>query len=115
MSKADLHVKLAGGQQIVGGYSTKAYSIPTGSFTVNPLKGNYQRYDNIGAITITAPTVEGAVDILMVMNSGAGTVSFSGFTVGTVGDTLTYTLGALFIISIRKISTVSTYLIKALQ
>lgn len=116
MSKAGLEVKLAGGQQIVGGYSIKPYNLVNiPNTTINPLLGNYQYGNNTGAFTFTAPTVDCAVDILVTNTAAAGSISFSGFTVGSTGDTLTTTNGHRFLISFRRINGISTYLIKALQ
>lgn len=118
MSKVDLHVKLAGGQQVVGGYSLKVSVVGNSNginYTVNPLTGNYQFVFNNGAWTLTAPTVDCAVDIMVQNQSGAGAVTFSGFTVGSTGDPLTITNGHVFIISVRRMAGISTYTIKALQ
>lgn len=118
MAKSGLEVKLAGGQRIVGGYSIKTFvigNLGTGSFVPNPLLGNYQYGTNNGAVQINAPTVDCAMDILITNTSTAGAVTFSGYTVGTTGDTITTTNGHNFIVSIRRINGVSTYLVKALQ
>ena len=105
---------VAGGQNVTGGFSFTPYSLPAGSFALNPFNGNYQSYSNAGAFTITAPAVDCAVDILVTNGAGAGAVTFSGFTVGATGDLLTTTNGNRFIISIRRIVGISTYVIKAL-
>lgn len=116
MAVNDLHVKLAGGQKVVGGYSIQPASLGTmSSFTLNPLLGNYQYGTNNGAFTITAPTVDCAIDVLITNGASAGAISFSGFTVGTTGDSFTTTNGHKFILSIRRINSVATYVIKALQ
>lgn len=119
--KADLYVKLAGGQQTVGGYSVQVYSNGNsntfgGSKTVDPLLGNYQFIQNTGAFTLVAPTVDCAIDILIGNNVGAGAITFSGFTVNSnTGEPLTTTNGHFFILSIRRMINISTYVIKALQ
>jgi len=106
----------SGNQTITGGFAITAYGAPSTSFTANPMNGNYQYFTNAGAITITAPTVDCAVDILMTNSSTAGAVTFSGFTVGaSTGDALTLVNGQKFIISIRRINGTSTYATKALQ
>lgn len=119
MTKADLHVKIAGGQQIVGGYSIQVYqngNMGTGTKTFDPLNGNYQTAVNTGAITINAPTVDCAIDVLIVNGSGAGAISFSGFTVNAnTGEPFTTTLNHIFLLSIRRLGAVSTYVVKALQ
>jgi hypothetical protein len=109
-------MQTSGNQTITGGFAVTPYSQAVGSFTVNPLGGNYQYTTNNGAFTLTAPTVDCAVDILVTNGAAAGAITFSGFTVGAnVGDTLTTTNGSRFIISIRRINAISTYTVKALQ
>ena len=52
----------------------------------------------------------------MTNGATAGTVTFSGFTVGaSVGDPLTTVNGNMFIVNIFSISGISSYFIKALQ
>lgn len=86
------------------------------SFALDPSLGNYQYGTNNGAFTLTAPSSDCAVDLLITNGASAGAITFSGFTVGSVtGDALTTTNGSKFIVSIRRINAVSTYTIKALQ
>lgn len=119
MAKADLYVKIAGGQQMVGGFSLQVFqngNMGTGSKTFDPSNGNYQSALNNGAITINAPTVDCAIDILISNQPGAGVITMSGFTVNSnTGEPFTTTSGHLFILSIRRIAGISTYTVKALQ
>lgn len=119
MTEASLFVKLAGGQQVVGGYSIQVYqngNMGTGTKTFDPLNGNYQTAINNGAITIAAPTVDCAMDILIVNTAGAGAVTYSGFTVNSnTGEPFTTTNGHIFILSIRRLGGVATFVVKALQ
>ena len=119
MTKADLYVKLAGGQKVVGGYTISPGSngnMGTGTFTFNPLSGNYQTATNTGAVTIIAPTADCAMDILITNSGTAGALAFSGFTVNSnTGEPFTTTNGHMFILSIRRIGGISTYVNKALQ
>jgi hypothetical protein len=86
------------------------------SFTIDPTLGNYQYGTNHGAATWTAPTSDCAVTILVTNDASAGAITFSGFTVGSsTGDSLTTTNTSKFLISIVRINSVSTYVIKALQ
>jgi len=86
------------------------------SFTIDPTLGNYQYGTNHGAATWTAPASDCAVDILVTNDATAGTITFSGFTVGSsTGSTLTTTNTSKFLISIRRINGISTYSIYALQ
>jgi hypothetical protein len=83
---------------------------------MNPALCNYQYIVNNGAFTLAAPSADCAIDLLITNGSSAGAVTFSGFTVGSsTGDALTTTNTNKFIVSIRRINAVSTYLIKALQ
>lgn len=101
---------------------TKGYTVTPNnlgnitSFTVDPTLGNYQYGTNHGAATWTAPVSDCAVDILVTNDGSAGTITFSGFTVGSnTGSALTTTNGQKFIISIRRINSVATYSVYALQ
>lgn len=86
------------------------------SFTIDPALGNYQYGTNHGAATWTAPATDCAVDILVTNDASAGSITFSGFTVGSsTGSALTTTNTSKFLISIRRINAVSTYSIYALQ
>jgi hypothetical protein len=116
MSLGKAVLTAGGGATITGGFGFTPYSQPNGSFTPNPLNGNYQFTGNSAAFTITAPTTDCAIDILVTNAAGAGAITFTGFTVGNnTGDLLTSTVGHRFIISIRRINGVSTYVNKALQ
>jgi hypothetical protein len=98
------------------GFLFTAYSITTGSFTINPANANYQYVTNNGAYTITAPASDCAVDILITNGASAGATTFSGFTVGaSTGSSLTTTNTNKFLLSVRRINGVSTYSIYALQ
>ncbi len=107
---------------ITVGYAFTPYNggtVTTGTFTPSAANGNYQYYTNGGAHTLAAPAADCAVDILITnAASGAGAITFTGgFTVaiGNVGDALTLAANAKFIVSIRRVNSISTYVIKALQ
>ena len=110
-------LSINGGQNISGGgFTFSVFAPPAGNLSINALNGNYQSIGNNGAFIITAPTVDCAVDLMVVNAAGAGTITFSGFTVGpNTGDLLTNTNGHIFILSIRRIANISTYVVKALQ
>jgi hypothetical protein len=117
-AKDALDLKVAGNQTTTGGFAITAYNATSaGGFTCNPMFGNYQYFNNSGAMTITAPTVDCAIDYLQTNTATAGAVTLSGFTVaaGNTGDPLTTTSGNKFIISVRRINGTATYVIKALQ
>jgi len=106
----------SGGQTITGGFLIAPYALPTGSVVINPLLGNYQHITNNAPFNISAPASDCAVDIMVTNSPTAGGINFVGFTVGAnTGDLLTTTNGHRFIISFRRITGVSTYVIKALQ
>jgi len=111
---------VAGGQTTTGGFNITPYSIgtiTTGTVTPNAINQNYQYYTNNGAHTLAAPASDCAIDILITNGAAAGAITFSGFTVaaGNTGDPLTTTNTSKFIVSIRRINAISTYVIKALQ
>ncbi len=112
-------VFIDGGQTMTGGFSLAPYNIGNiaSSFTPNPANGNYQYGSNNAAFTLNAPASDCAIDILVTNTSTAGLISFSGYTAasGNTGDNLTTTDTQKFIISILRINSVSTYMIKALQ
>jgi hypothetical protein len=108
----------AGNQTITGGFKVTPNNLGTTipSFTLDPTLGNYQYGTNNAAFTLTAPANDCAVDILVTNGATAGAITFSGFTVSSsTGDALTTTNTNKFVISIRRINAVSTYVIKALQ
>lgn len=113
-------VSVDGGETLTGGYYITVFDIGNwASFGVanfDAVHGNYQAATNNGAITLTVPPADSAVDVLVTNAAGAGAITFSGFTVGSnTGDPLTTTVGHKFIISFRRMKGVSTYMIKALQ
>jgi hypothetical protein len=112
-------LKANGNQTITAGFAVTPYSIGTvssGTTTPAAANGNYQYYTNNGAHTLAAPSSDCAIDILVTNGASAGAITFSGFTVGSsTGSTLTTTNTNKFIISIRRINSVATYSIYALQ
>jgi hypothetical protein len=101
------------------GWAVTPYNAGTkssGTFTPALTNGNYQYFTNGGAFTLAAPATDGAVEFLVTNNGSAGTITFSGFTVGAnIGDALDTTNGHYFILSIRRINSIATYAIRALQ
>jgi hypothetical protein len=111
---------IATNQTVSGGANVTSYSGGSqsggGTYSVNCANGPLQFITNAGNFTIAAPSFDSSCQILSTNASGAGTVSYSGFTVGAnIGDTLNTTLADKFIISITRINGVSTYFQKALQ
>jgi hypothetical protein len=108
-----------GGQTMIGGNRITTFdagSFGAGTtFQPNAYNANYQLYRNTGAHTFLAPANDCAIDVI-IYNQSPGGITFSGFTVGpNTGDLLTVTGGHWFIISVRRIWGISTYVIKALQ
>lgn len=108
------------GQTITSGFILAPYNagtISSGTLTPNPLLGNYQFYTNNGAHTLAAPANDCSMDILITNGATAGAITLSGFTVSATnsGDALTTTNTNKFLLSLRRINGVSTYVIKALQ
>lgn len=104
---------------ITKGFASTNYSggtVSSGTFTPDPANQNYQYYTNGGAHTLAAPASDCAIDILITNNGSAGAITFSGYTVGSqTGSSLTTTNTSKFIISIRRINSIATYSIYALQ
>lgn len=91
-------------------------TVSSGTFTVTPATQNYQYYTNNGAHTFAAPASDCAVDVLVTNGASAGAITFSGFTVGSsTGSSLNTTNTNKFLISVRRINSISTYSIYALQ
>jgi len=92
---------------------------PTNGSTVTlaAAGGNYQYLtNNVAGFTIAAPAADCAIDVLITNGASAGTITFSGFTVGSsTGDPLTTTNTNKFLLTVVRINSVSTYTIKALQ
>jgi hypothetical protein len=113
----DLMLTVAGGKTLTGGFTADPHNLGNiTSFTVDGTLGQLQYGTNHGAFTLTAPTADTSVDILVVNDGSAGAVIFSDFTTDdNTGDPLDTVNGHKFIISVRRIAGVSTYLIKKLQ
>jgi hypothetical protein len=92
-------------------------TISTGTTTLAASSGNYQYYTNGGAHTIAAPGSDCAIDILVTNSATAGAITLSGFTApsGGGGDTYATTNANRYILSVRRINAISTYVWKALQ
>jgi hypothetical protein len=112
-----IDVLLAGKTDTISvGYTVTPYNNgtkSTGTFTPDPANGNYQYYTNGGAHTLAAPGSDCAIDILVINgSSGAGSITMSGFkTAGTgvSGATYTTTANTWWVLSIRRINAISTF------
>jgi hypothetical protein len=103
-------------QSLSGGANVTSKSLTTGSITIDCGACPLQYITNGGAFTITAPSNDGSCILLVTNNASAGSITFSGFSVGSnTGDSLTTTNGNKFFITIVRINGTSTYAIKAAQ
>jgi hypothetical protein len=104
---------------ITTGYTLTPFNIgtvTTGTTTLSGANGNYQYMTDNGASTIAAPAADTAIDVLITNGASAGTLTFSGFTVGSnTGDTFDTVNGHKFLLNVIRINGTSTYLVKALQ
>ncbi len=106
---------------ITKGFTVTPYNIGTvssGTNTPDPANGNYQYMTNNGAHTLAVPASDCAIDILVTNGASAGTITISGsYTApsGGGGDTYATTNANKYLLMIRRINSVSTYLWKALQ
>jgi len=104
------------GQTLSGGANVTSKSLSTGSITIDCGARPLQYITNGGAFTITAPAADGSCMLLVTNNGSAGSITFSGFTVGSnTGDAFTLTNGNKFMVTIVRINGTSTYQNKALQ
>lgn len=105
---------------ITVGYTITPYNgttVSTGTFTPSAANGNYQYYTNAGAHTFAVPAADCAIDVLITNTTGAGAVTFtSAFTVNTaILQPMSLTSGNKFLISVRRINSISTYSVWPLQ
>jgi hypothetical protein len=103
-------------QTLSGGANLTPYNPSAGNYTVDCGKNPGQWIANTGAFTITAPASDGACDVQIENGSGAGAVTWSGFSEGAnTGDALDTTNGHVFIAGITRLHGKSHYLISAFQ
>jgi hypothetical protein len=106
-------------QTLSGGANVASHSIGTvssGTTTIDCGTSPLQYMTNGGASTVAAPSHDGSCMILVTNGASAGTLTFSGFTVGgNTGDALDTTNTHVFTISIWRINATSSYFLKALQ
>jgi hypothetical protein len=100
-------------QTLSGGANVTSLSIGTvtsGTTTIDCGTSPLQYLTNGGAFTLAAPVADGSCIVQTINNGSAGTITFSGFTVGTsTGDALDITNGHKFAISIWRINGTSGY------
>lgn len=90
-------------------------SVGSGTLTIDCGSRPLQYATVTGSFTLAAPSNDGSCDVMMIQ-TGSGTISFSGFTVGpNVGDAISNSNTNKQIIHVERINGVSTYMVKALQ
>jgi hypothetical protein len=92
-------------------------NVTAGTLTVSPGLGPLQYLTCSGAFSFSPPTLDGSCDILVLVGSTAGAMTFTGsWSVSSnTGDAFDTVSGHKFIVSFRRIFGTSTYMIKALQ
>jgi hypothetical protein len=103
-------------QILTGGWNVTPHAYATGSVTIDCGLSPLQLISNTGAFTINAPGNDGQTILQVTNGSGAGTITFNGFTIGNnVGDALTTVNGNVFSIFIWRINGLSSYYVIAQQ
>ena len=109
---------LVGTDQLVsGGAKTPAVAVSS-STQIHPDYGYgpMRKVNNSGNFVIQASTSDGYCSLLVQNQTGAGTITTSGFTVSSfTGDAVGVSSGANYVWSLMTINGVATYMIKALQ
>lgn len=106
-------------QTLSGGANVSAYNIgtiTTGTLAVDCGKSPLQYLTDNGAFTIAAPANDGSCILLLTNGATAQIPTFSGFTVNSnTGEPLTTVSASKFTISVWRVDSVSSFLVKALQ
>lgn len=107
------------GQAFTGGIALTSLSLGTAAgATTTLVAGNppLQRIIINGTASFVAPSSECEIDILVTNAGSAGSISFSGYSVGSnTGDTYVTTSGYKFLLQSRTVNGSSTYAWKAFQ
>lgn len=104
---------------ITGGFTASNDADGTfaaGTYTPSPISGNFKTISNGGTFTFAAPAEAGVYTVVVEVTNvtGAGTITFSGFSRVT-GDTITATVGHRFQVFITKTLNGATAVIGAMQ
>jgi hypothetical protein len=103
-------------QTLSGGANVTSSSLTAGNKTINCGLGPLQFTNNSGAFTITAPSSDGSCILLVTNVTGAGAISFSGFSTAPGASTaLTTTVGSKFSIQIWRINGTAGFTVVAHQ
>jgi len=116
-STSATYYPLAGGKNLTGGATATSYDAGTkssGTFTPDPMLGNFQHAVNGGAHTLAPPASPCTIVLEYTNDGSAGSVTTSGFT-NVAGDTPTTTNGHKFALFITKTNSYSSLIVQALQ
>ena len=103
-------------QVVTGGWTTQTLVNPTGNLTIDCGARALQNITNNGPWVLTAPATDGTCDLLIINGPSAGTITTSGFNVGTnTGDTIDLINGHQFMLHIRRVFGASVVFVQALQ
>lgn len=105
-------------QLVSGGAVITATSLSTGNATLNfgACQLQYITNGSTAGFTITAPSTDGSMLLLIYNSSSAGTITWSGFSVGSnTGDPLTTTSSFKYTVSVWRINGTSGYRVAAHQ
>lgn len=106
-------------QTLTGGANVTSNNIGTvssGTTTLNCGTSPLQYLTNNGAFTLAAPANDGSCIVRVTNGASAGTITFSGWTVGTnTGDTYATTNANKYDLFVRRINGASSYQWSALQ
>jgi hypothetical protein len=106
----------AADQVLTGGANVQTQSLVAGNVTIDCGTRPLQQITNNGAFTITAPANDGSCSLLITNGATPGTVTFSGFTVGSsTGAVIDTTTGHKFTVSIWRIGGTAAYNVFAHQ
>jgi hypothetical protein len=112
-------LNVGAGGSIAGGFTVTSFNNGTGAGTVtpNPTNGNYEYITNNAAFTLAAPAADCAIDLMITNGASAGSVTFSGYQVSSLGngDPLNTVNGQIACISIRRVNGVSWFTVKRIN
>jgi len=114
-------VALSGANTVASGGSVTMTAandgaISAGTYTPSPIYGNMKYITNAGSFTLAAPSESGDYTMIIQITNvtGAGTITFSGFSKNT-GSPFTTTVGSGFMVYITKLNGFTIANVVALQ
>lgn len=116
-AKASAVAALAGNQNLTGGFTATSGNDGTkssGTYTPDPLTGNFKYITANGAFTLAPPSAECTMIIEVLNGASAGAITTSGFT-KVNGDTYATTNALKYAFHILKTKNYSRLTVEALQ